>query len=359
VRSAAALLCVVLAACSSTGSGDEPRATTPRPSASASGPTPAPAPTARTDAPPVVLAISVDGLNPDAIGLLGPAGLPTLHRLIDEGASTLNARTSRELTITLPNHTGMMTGRRVDGPRGTSVTFNEDDGRTLEAVHGGYVPGLFDVAHDRGVHTALFAEKDKFRFLVRSWDRAHGAADVTGTDEGRDKIDAAAIAPADELVDDVAAAMGGAGPRLVFWHLAAPDVAGHANGWLTPAYLAAVRETDRRIGEVLATLDADPALAARTTIILTADHGGPRDQRQHGDATLAADYRIPFVVWGRGVSPGTDLYALDGTRADPGGGRPGYAGLQPIRNLDVADTALGLLGLPELPDAAGRPVVVS
>ncbi|MBP2388957.1 alkaline phosphatase family protein [Aeromicrobium fastidiosum] len=356
-------LCLVPVACSSAPPDEQGAPATPPASATSApaAPKASPSPSASqppADGAPVVLAISIDGLNPEALTALSPAEIPALRRLIDQGASTLDARTSRELTITLPNHTGMMTGRRVDGPDGTSVTFNDDDGRTLEQVHGSYVPGMFDVAHDHGVRTALFAEKDKFRLLVRSWDRNHGADDVTGDDDGRDKLDAAAIGPAADLVDDVTAALRGDGAGLVFWHLAAPDAAGHANGWLTPAYLAAVREADRRIGDVLAALDADPALVARTTIVLTADHGGPAGSRDHGDATLEADYRVPFIVWGRTVSAGADLYDLDSTRSDPGTGRPGYSGPQPVRNLDVAATSLALLGLPQLPDTAGTPVVV-
>lgn len=342
-------LVLLLGACSSAPDDESDDRPSPPPS-STNGQAQPPA--------PVVLAISVDGLNPDALTTLPPDQIPTFSRLIAEGASTLDARTSRELTITLPNHTGMLTGRRVDGVRGTSVTFNDDNGRTLQDVHGDYVTGMFDVAHDRGVRTALFAEKDKFRFLVRTWDRQHGADDVTGTDEGRDKIDTADIGPAADLVDEVNEAVLRPGPGLVFWHLAGPDAAGHADGWLTPEYLDAVREADRHIGRILAALDADRGLAARTTIILTADHGGPRGERDHSDATLPANYRIPFIAWGRGVAAGADLYALDPTRSDPGGDRPDYTGAQPVRNLDVADTALSLLGLPELPDVAGTPVVL-
>ena len=40
-----------------------------------------------------VVAISVDGLNTDALGRLGPTRTPHLHDLMDSGASTLNART--------------------------------------------------------------------------------------------------------------------------------------------------------------------------------------------------------------------------------------------------------------------------
>ena len=66
-----------------------------------------------------VVVISVDGLNPDAITLLGAAGAPTFHRLVDRGRvrrSTPAARSS--MTLTLPNHTGMVTSRRIDRSAG-------------------------------------------------------------------------------------------------------------------------------------------------------------------------------------------------------------------------------------------------
>jgi len=79
-----------------------------------------PAPAAAAPGAPVtrVLAVSIDGLRSSAITQLGRAGTPTLHRLMTQGASTLNARTEREMTVTLPNHTGMVTGRRIAASRG-------------------------------------------------------------------------------------------------------------------------------------------------------------------------------------------------------------------------------------------------
>jgi len=321
------------------------------PTTSSPAPTTAPAPSPAPEPQPVVLAVSVDGLNPEALTTLGRSGAPAFWRLIDGGASTLNARTAHELTITLPNHSGMLTGRPVSGPSGTSVTFNDDDGSTLEQVHGEYVPGMFDVAHDHGIGTALFAEKDKFAFLVRSWDRHHGAADVTGTDDGPDKLDRAAIAPADELLGDVTDAVTSGATRLVFWHVAAPEAAGHDAGWMSPAYLDAVRDADTQLGTVLDAVTADPDLAARTTVLLTADHGGPRGADHHDDVKLAANYRIPFIAWGAGVRAGADLYALSSARTDPADSAPAYTGPQPIRNMDLADVALGVLGLPGIDGA--------
>ena len=328
------LALVVLAGCSGTADTIAPT------------PTPTSAP-----AEPVVVAISIDGLNPDAITTLGPEGAPHLWRLIDEGASTLNARTAFERTSTLPNHTGMITGRHVDGPDGDSVTFNDDNGSTLAAVHGSYVPSMFDIAHDAGLKTALFAEKDKFRFLVRSFDKNHGAEDVTGGNDGPDKIDLAAIEPSDTLVGRVVEAVTTQDAELVFWHIKAPDAAGHAKGWLSKAYLAAVQDADDQVGQLLDALDEDPDVAARSTIVLTADHGGVQGARLHTDATALADYRIPFIAWGRDVAAGADLYDLNTAFADPGTARPDYSGPQPIRNLDLADTALRLLDLPALADA--------
>ena len=81
----------------------------------------------RRQLPAKVLAISVDGLSAAAIKEEGPAKLPTLHRLLEEGAATLNARSAAERSVTLPNHVGMVTGRRIDAAHGGhGVTWNSD-----------------------------------------------------------------------------------------------------------------------------------------------------------------------------------------------------------------------------------------
>ena len=82
--------------------------------------------------------------------------------------------------------------------------------------------------------------------------------------------------------------------------------------------------------------------------MLTSDHGGYG--ASHGDPASLANYRVPFMVWGIGVARGADLYSLNpGDRRDPGSGRPTYAGLQPIRNAEVANLVLDLLDLPSVP----------
>ena len=197
-----------------------------------------PAPAAAT-VPEVdhVVLVSVDGLNPEAIRRLGRAGAPTFHRLMDQGAFTLNARTVHESTQTLPNHTSMVTGRPVTATGGHRVTFNEDNGSTVHARAGSYVAGIFDVVHDNGGRTALYSGKDKLDFLDRSWNGTNGAVDRTGVDNGRDKIDVYRRSTPGVLTDALIAALRTAPPALAMIHYRGPDGVGHAQGYMSQAYL--------------------------------------------------------------------------------------------------------------------------
>ncbi|GAA4810934.1 hypothetical protein ACFQ0K_03600 [Nocardioides caeni] len=61
------------------------------------------------------------------------------------------------------------------------------------------------------------------------------------------------------------------------------------------------------------------------------------------------NYRIPFAFWGAGVRH-AGLDALNATRADPGLTRPGVnATGQPIRNGELANASLSVLGLDAVP----------
>ncbi len=346
-RSLTAVVCLVLVAGAGC-SADERTSVAGVPSATVTRTEPA---TATRAAKPrrIVVAISVDGFNPRSLGVLGAARTPGFQRLKRQGATTRQARTAYEITKTLPNHTGMMTGRRILSATGHRVTFNEDNGGTLRATAGHYVAGIFDVAHDRGRSTALYTSKDKFRFLVRSWDAKHGAKDRVGVDNGRNKLTRFDFADPDVLVSDLVAQLRKDPDDLSFLHLALPDAAGHEFGWMSADYLDAVQQTDSQVRRVLSAIAGDPWLKAHTTVVLTADHGGRKGAFNHEDPTLPADYRVPFMVWGVGVAKGVGLYGLNPTRKSPGSTRPTYAGRQPIRNIDVAGLAMRLLGLPQVP----------
>lgn len=317
-----------------------------------------------------VLLISVDGLRSDALLAQPPESLPAFARL-RQGATTLNARTDPDFTVTLPNHTSMLTGRPVLGPDGHGWVENEDppEGATLEKQKRAYVAGIFDVAHDRGLHTTAIVGKSKFSLYAVSWNAEHGAPDAVGEDDGRNKIDAYAFVEktsdvADRILSELAVAdtKGARRRSLVFVHFAATDLTAHAYGWdVTPGskYLKALASVDREIGRVLDAVEKDEALRGKTAIVLTADHGGGAPFKSHEQTHMWVDYVIPFLVWtGDGGTP-RDLYELNaGTRKDPGIAQPRILPAAdaarervapPIRNGDAGNLALSLLGLPAIP----------
>jgi hypothetical protein len=303
-----------------------------------------------------VIHVSVDGLRADAIAALGPLAAPNFHRLRIEGAFTDNARTDVDYTTTLPNHACELTGRPVLGPDGHGVTFNGDDPRTLEQVHGAYVAGVFDVAHDHGLATGMYASKSKFAIFDRSWNGTNGAPDTAGVDNGRDKIDAYVYqSNTAALVDSFIARMTASPLCYSFIHLTDPDGAGHAYGWESVRYIDAIEKVDGLIGRILGLIDGDERLANRTYLVVTADHGGAGTD--HADAANPLNYTVPLSVWGPGVPAGADLYALNAaTRADPGHAKPPYpASPPPIRNGETANVSLDLLGLPAVPGSVIDP----
>jgi hypothetical protein len=308
-----------------------------------------------------VIHVSVDGLRPDAIDALGPSGAPSFFRLRREGASTANARTDPEVAATLPDHASQLTSRPVFGSKGHRWLANTDPGDpvTLHLSNGAYVASVFDVVHDSGFSTALYANKSKFELFERSWGR-FGGLDSTGADDGSDKLDVAHIDDDTEaLVRRFLADLGAAPVTYTFLHLREPDSTGHDEGWdVSPGsdYLAAVASVDRVLGEVLELVSAGP-LANSTVLVVTADHGGDLGTQGHvllPDVGLYESGIVPFLVWGVTVAPGADLYALNpATRADPGRTIPSMSRpVQPIRNGDAGNLALQLLGLPPIPGSS-------
>jgi hypothetical protein len=283
-----------------------------------------------------VLVVSVDGLRSSIFDELGEADLPTFARLRDEGASTLDARTAVEQTETLPDHTGMVTSRRIDADQGGhGVTWNTDEpGTTVQQAAGEPVGSLFSRAHAAGGSTALFTGKSKFSLFQRSWPQ--GLDRYTYDTNGA------------RLVTKARRDLRREARTVTVLHISAPDLAGHAHGWGSSEYADAVRTVDGWLADILSTVEGKPVLRKHLTILLTADHGGTG--LNHVDPTLPEDYTIPFLTWGDGVAEGADLYALNDDYRDPQDGRPGYAmKRQPVRNADVANLALDLLGLRAIP----------
>jgi hypothetical protein len=118
-------------------------------------------------------------------------------------------------------------------------------------------------------------------------------------------------------------------PDLLFVHLDLIDAAGHAAGWGSAAYLAAIAEADALVGRLLDALDAQGVLG-NTTVVVSADHGG--GARDHG-ADQAPLRNVPLVVAGAKAAVGGRIE-------------------REVRIFDVAATLALLLGVWPVPPSA-------
>ncbi len=297
--------------------------------------------------------------------MLKAGELPNFARLEREGSWTHNARTDFDKTITLPNHTSMVTGRPVEdlviGERavaGHLWKINSDE--QPENLHGNrksYIASTFDVVHDHGLRTALMATKTKFKIYENSYDGSSGAADTIGTDNGRDKIDFYLISEADSpaLLAALAGMMKADPANYNFVHFHDADQAGHAHNWGSAEYNAAIKAVDGYLGAILDLVATDSTLQGETAVIVSADHGG--FQTNHFDNANRLNYTIPFFVWGAGVARGERPVRAESPgsaeRSAPGPARlygAGNAAADPQRRR-WQPAWMSLLGLPAIPDS--------
>ena len=217
-----------------------------------------------------VVIIIVDGLRPD---LISAERTPTLQRLVDEGASTLDARTVRP-SVTLPSITSMLTGLR---PADHGVTWNSYD-PDMEPVA---ATTIFDVAHDAGVTTAFFSGKVKLRHAIHP-----------------ESLDTSSI----RFLPDVSitllarAHLEEAQPGLMVVHLPNVDRAGHEFGWSSDEQRLTLRATDIAIASIMAMVESD-TIEGPIRVIVTADHGGEdkNHQRRRGLFNSRAFYIRPYI----------------------------------------------------------------
>ena len=329
-----------------------------------------------------VIAISVDALRGDYLQTIvdaAPATFPNFVRLRNMSAFTYNARCDYDYSETVPNHLAIVTGRPVLQPGGQPTSaftgFTNNFPTVTDTVHvyagasgtnsGPYKAGVFDIVHDAGLSTALYLGKTRLEIIRRSYDATNGALDITGADNGRNKISFAQVQDGSTgtLISTLVSHIGGTLERFTFIHITDPDTAGHASGWSTAvgsAYRNAIITVDGYLGSILNAIDANSALTGRVAIMLTGDHGGgglASAPNAHTDATQPGNFTIPFFLSAPGIIGGSDLYnACDNRFAPAASVRPLFTAVsQPVHNADIANLSTFLLGLPLVTNAYMQP----
>lgn len=254
-----------------------------------------------------VFVVSFDGGKP---AVMRQSRMPVLLAMRAQGAGTWRAQTVFP-SVTLVSHTSMLTG--------VSPVKHKVDWNDWQPEKGLVkVPTMFALAKKKGLTTALFAGKEKFRHL-----------DQPGT---LDKFDLPGY-EARKVADAAAKYIVANKPNLCFIHFAESDGAGHKYGWGTSEQKQAFADEDAALSTVKGAIEK-AGIAKSSVVILTADHGG--HARTHGSRS-PEDMTIPWIVWGAGV-------------------KRGFAITAPITTYDTAATALWLLRVPVPKDWDGRPV---
>jgi arylsulfatase A-like enzyme/Tfp pilus assembly protein PilF len=291
-----------------------------------------------------LLLITIDTLRRDRVGAFGgPANLtPNLDRMAGEGIRFTQAYASAPLT--LPSHTSIFTG--VSPP-----------------VHGVRANGLFrlgpslptiaTILHDQGYRTGAFVGAfvlDARFGLNRGfdvYDDRYGEKHASDT-EGAERRAEDVIKPATAwiLQGDVApSSTRHQAPFFAWIHLYDPHEpyrAPEPYASQHAPYDAEVAYTDAMIGKVLGDLQAH-GLLDRTLVVVSADHGeslGEHGERTHGVFVYDVTMRVPWFIW---RSADRRARSFDGL----------------ARLIDLAPTALDLLGVPSPATFEGRSLLAA
>lgn len=262
-----------------------------------------------------VIVVVLDGLRADAVPLLA---LGTITRLARDGASSMSAQTVSPsvtaaamgslLTGVRPIDHGLSSDRfRVPRPRvaldplpRVLATAGIPSHAFLAGLPFGYGPVASRLAQMAGMTRATFRGAGAIEILA--------AAHQTLARESR---------------------------GLFLLHWPDGDRAGHAHGWLSRDYVAAVRRMDEALGVLDAVTRAsqDP----ETLLVVMADHGGGGAVYRNHDSAHPHDRTIPLVL---------------------AGGRVVSGELAPCTSLlDVPATVAWAMGAPVPTGYAGRAMV--
>jgi hypothetical protein len=296
-----------------------------------------------------VLAFLLDGTNPNMLyDLAASGGAPTIARLIENGTAFGHGAFASLPTVTLPNHTALLTGCHP-GHHGvlhnawydrvlrrqvvteSASTWQEamrwlaPGTQTIHEALAGSRPGVctFSVNEpaDRGATYSTFdllrtGRGDELAAMHSTTsDRTSSHfAEASKAYKWGGTVDASSVAQACTLLEGRFPGTEYPPPAFMWVNTALTDSASHEGGPHSEMAIAAVRDTDARIGDIFATLESTLG-SEGTTIVVVADHGmelnDPDNTGDWGESLERAG--IPFRDEASGF-----LYFGDDVRAGAG-----------------------------------------
>jgi choline-sulfatase len=283
-------------------------------------------------APPLprhLLIVTIDTLRADHLGSYGNSAVatPNMDRWAREGAIALNATVHAPLTR--PSHVSIFTGLY---PAQHGIRDNISRALAPE------VPTLAEAFKAAGFRTSAFVSS-----IVLSAQSGLGR----GFDEFSDRFDLGADAADEARFLDILERRGDittgeavawleahASDRTFTWvHLYDPHLPyeapePYASRYTSRPYDGEVAWSDELVGRLDAALTRS-GIRDQTLILLTSDHGeglGDHEEAVHGFFVYESTLRVPLIVRGPGVVPGTRIPVV-------------------ARSIDVVPTVLDLMGV--------------
>jgi len=238
------------------------------------------------------------------------ASMPTVKRMIADGASSLDVRCIMP-SVSWPNWSTLFFGatpeqRTGSGQRNPPENIVDD------------FPSVFTLVKNSGKAgrngPVLFYEWDGLQKIC--------------TPETAEKIE---IKSDNESAQKIAAYIIKNKPFFTAVVFDQPDGTGHGKGWGSAAYYAKLAELDNYIA-IIEQAVKTAGMYDSTVFILSADHGGMF--RGHGHNILK-QRKIPLVVYGGGI-------------------KVGYRIPSPLSICDIAPTMAAIMGLEAPPQWSGR-----
>ncbi|WP_064409790.1 alkaline phosphatase family protein [Mycobacteroides chelonae] len=265
-----------------------------------------------------VLVIGVDGTN---MSKILDAQTPNFHELMQEGTTGVSS-IAGHTTISADSWTTILTGV-WDTKHGVTNNGITNDFTRFPSVY-----TQIERAKPE-LKTASIADWNVLEKIARG---GIGADQVVRTpaiagDDSESQLDAQTTA-------NVATSIQNDGPDFLFTHLDQVDHAGHLYGGGSQQYIGALERTDTNVGTIMDAVRArEAATGERWTVLVVTDHGH-RPELGVGHGFQSPNETSTFVIArGPGFTPGqiNPSFGID----------------------DITPTALGLLGVPSLPDSDG------
>ena len=136
-------------------------------------------------------------------------------------------------------------------------------------------------------------------------------------------------------------------PDAIFVHFDQVDGAGHATGWGSNDYYAAISTVDGLIGEIMSALNSRPGVINQTEdwlVLISADHGGALGSFSHVASQGPINWEVPMVVSGPSVPNGSLLN--QGTLRDMATTALWHLGIDPF----ASSTEGSIIGIPLAPN---------